>query len=137
MSFARKAELDDITLVTALLCDDRVRLDDCVAENHPNKRAVSAHCTWTLSVSMPEDEWDALVAHVSARSDEREWSWSCSKCGIAWLDEGACGVACAAHGPGFYAFDKQKSAVINALRQARQDLATERGEGKLYAEKRS
>jgi hypothetical protein len=133
MSFTHKAVLDDITLVTALLCDDRVKIDDCTAENHPQKKAVAAHCSWTLDVSMTEEEWDALVHYVKSREKEQVFSYYCPKCGVAWLENGACGLECAAEGPSFYLFDNSKGAVVASLRTARQDLANERGEGTLYA----
>jgi hypothetical protein len=133
MSFTHKAVLDDITLVTALLCDDRITLDETQAENHPQKRASVAHCRWALNVSMPEQEFDQLVHEISFRKDERSYSYSCERCGLAWVDDGPCDVECAGRGPSFYLFDEKKATVIAGLRAARQELADERNEGKLYA----
>lgn len=132
MGFTHRAVLDDITLVTALLCDDRVTLECTQAEDHPQKRAKAAHCRWTLNVSMPEDEFDQLVHELSGRKGERGYSYSCATCGLAWTDDGLCGPDCSGRGPSLYLFDEKKAVVIAGLRSARQELADEKCEGRLY-----
>lgn len=136
-------ECDDITLVTLLQADKDISVSHVEPVDDENKKAKNVHCVWHLLVRgyTPEDI-QRIVGYFYAfggkcSPSERDFSFQCPECGINWVNEGPCGDECLSRFvgrfPDFHYFDAVKRDVISQKRQAQEELAAERGEGRIYA----
>lgn len=130
--------VDDITLVTALKCDSRIRTDYVEIDEKDEPRR--AHCKWVLSaIGLSEDELNSIIAFIKKdggkQGKKKHFTWHCPECGLDWIDNGACGNDCTGHIPDYYRYDESKRIVIEEKRKAQEELhkdKTNNKEAKLY-----
>ena len=133
-----KFNLDDITAVTALLCDTDIRCEDTFADDDDDSPAHKLHCRWVLESDVYEqEEVTKLVdwmrqAGGKRDAKDRPFSFRCTNCGLGWMDSGPCSAGCWARMagimPDMYKFDAVKKFVIYSKRKAQSEAAEERGE---------
>jgi len=124
---------DDITVVTAMLADVHIRVARVVADDVPGKAPRFAHCVWHLESDVyASDELSYIEQSIRVEGVKEEFTYSCSSCGLDWMETGGCGPTCDGEVPTCFVYDATKRTVIADKRTAQEALSSRKGLGKLY-----
>lgn len=122
--------IDDIAIVTALKCDNRIRTDYVKVEDS-DKDPRKAHCSWVISATgFSEDELYSIISYLKRnggkQGKKKPFEWHCTVCGLKWLEDGPCGIKCNGVAPDFYRYDESKRVVIEEKRSAQEETYRDR-----------
>ena len=122
--------IDDITVITALKCDGRIRTD-YVEVDDSEKDPRKAHCRWAVSaIGLSEDELNAIIVYIKRnggkQGKKKPFNWNCTECGLRWLEHGPCSSLCNGTPPDFYRYDETKREVIEEKREAQEETYRDR-----------
>jgi hypothetical protein len=110
--------IGDMTLVSILLCDQKISTNTCVARQAAGRPMDRGLVEWTLKVD--GYTWEEFASIVKAikwqkrQASDEIYTFECSECGTAWINDGWCGDDCNGDWPNHYQFDACKRDVIKA-----------------------
>jgi hypothetical protein len=129
---------DDITLVTALLCDEGFVVENVVVDANPSKAPKAWHCTWVIRSPYTQASTELLISYLrrgrTPHGKTREtFTYACEQCGLGWVEDGGRDHECTGHPPDFYTFDNVKRTVIvDQKRVAQEEEAHEQGIDRVF-----